>query len=111
MNDLPSINHPEINKSVPVLSVNLFRFDADDWVFTAEESTLRGNVGRWYGHAFNDACDDGFGILNEKSGKIVYFCRVSTDVKDGEEMGWWYRPFKGQDVLGEDELRVLVIND
>jgi hypothetical protein len=96
---------------MPVLSSDLFSFHADDWIFTSEESTLRGNVGRWYGQAFNDALDEGFGIISPKTGKVVYFCKVSTDVVDGEEKGWYYRPFKGQYVVDEESLRVLVIND
>jgi hypothetical protein len=106
------INHASVSTAtMPVLPSTLFSYHLEGHIMTVEESTLRGNCGRWYGQAFNDACDEGFGIRSEKSGKVVYFVKDSTDERDGEEMGWRYKPFKGQDVVGEDTFEVLVIND
>jgi len=60
--------------------INSSKFSFSKGVFIAEASTLKGlKLGRVY----DDACDMGFTIISEKTGKGAVFAQVE-DSRDGE---------------------------
>lgn len=92
----------------PEISTKLFSYHAEDKTFSAEISTLEGNGGFALGQVYDDACDEGFTLVSQRTGQLVVFARHSEDKdREGDIVGWWFesvsRGFKG--------FKVLVIND
>jgi hypothetical protein len=69
-----------------------FTYSPDDKVLTAEASDLDN---RHLQPLYNDACDVGFSVKSEKTGKVVTFVMVSPiydKSDDCELVGWQYAP-------------------
>ena len=67
------------------ISSNKFQYCSKSNSFIAEASELRGfKLGRVY----DDACDEGFSIVSEKTGKSAVFALVA-EIIHNEELGGW----------------------
>lgn len=65
-------------------------FDFTNGSFNSEDSSLpKGHIGRIY----NDACDEGFIMKSEKTGKEVIFALYATILdSDGDITHWIFHP-------------------
>ena len=80
------------------------RFTFKGHTFSAEASDLRGiRLGRVY----DDACDEGFTIVSEKTGKSAVFA-AAGEIIHNEELGGW--KFKCV-TPGLTHLKAVIFND
>lgn len=87
---------------------NMFDWHPDMGLFTQEISSLGD---RAFGWLCDDACDIGFVLVSEKTGKKIPFYLDETDYCDGGEdvAGWNFRPVTNDPKLSK--LKVLIVND
>jgi hypothetical protein len=91
-----------ILKPAPISSSN---FTFKNNTFIAEASDLRNfELGRVY----DDACDAGFTIVSEKTGKHVVFAETDADVdSEGDFLAWNFVAV----TKGFEKLKVVIFND
>jgi hypothetical protein len=88
-------------------STDLFSFKNN--TFVVEDSTLRAPWNGPSGRVYNDACDVGFTLVNQKTGGEIVMAQDGTDKdREGEVLGWRFtcvypKKFK--------HLKALIIND
>lgn len=79
--------HPNVLPYV-LLSSKLFHHDARCKSFNVDASSLNRPLGRVY----RDACDEGFGMVSAKTGKIAVFVHIMSEKDhEGEPMVEIYR--------------------
>lgn len=86
----------------PIIISNLLSFDADNFQFTGEISTIEGNLG-----ALNLRAP--MRVRSAKTGKVVEFLFVRRLEDDGEVMGWAYKVAPNQGTLSG--LKLVIYND
>ena len=62
------------------------RFTFKGHTFSAEASDLRGTR---LGRVYDDACDEGFTIVSEKTGKSAVFAAADEIIHNGGELSGW----------------------
>jgi hypothetical protein len=72
--------------------INSGKFSYKNKCFSAFDSDLPRNLVK---QVWNDACDEGFAIVSEKTGKevIVTFCKIYKN-KDGDVTHWEFKPYR-----------------
>ena len=90
--------------SIPRHNTKLFTWVADSKCFVGEASTLARPMCR---PVFDDACDLGFELVSEKTGKAITVY-LSKEMKnaEGEVVSWNFTP-----AIGTGEFTVKVFND
>ena len=95
--------------NITPVSSNLFTFCKDTKTLVAEISDLEANCGRaWLTRLYNDACDIGFAIRSEKTGKVIRFS-LSNEEKDreGDLVAFHFSPVETNSGVRE----VVIFND
>jgi hypothetical protein len=69
-----------------------------------------------FNRIYDDACDAGFCVISDRTGKIMVFCHSTTHEDDGEEQGWVFVCIGELDPCGhikriDQHIEILVIND
>lgn len=75
-----------ISKNVPIYRAGLFSWKAG--LGTSEISTLHEESKPFMGRLWLDACDVGFWLESDKTGKRMLFSLESQDQRDGEIVAW-----------------------
>lgn len=90
------------------VSTTLFSYFPESKTFSTEESTLRANrAPDVFGRLYDDACDEGFVLVSQRTGKEVAMYLASIDTnKDNEIAGWHFKP-----VSPRHDFSVFIIND
>lgn len=86
------------------LHVDRFMFHFDTKVYSAEASEL----GRFKSRAFDDACDEGFVMINSVGEKQL-FILDNTEEDDGDVLAWHFIPYRPNS--RHDGQRVIIFND
>jgi hypothetical protein len=88
--------------------VSSSKFTYHQGTFVCEDSDF-GKVGLIdrLGQVYDDACDLGFTIVSQKTGREVVFAQDGEDRRDGEVMGWRFVCV----TPGHKNLKALIIND
>lgn len=89
----------------PTLSTSLFTWNLQTKTFVAEASDFKGFRP---GPAYDDAADEGFTLVNEKSGCEVRLVETHEEYRDGELLWWEYEPI---DPRYKGAFKVKVFND
>jgi len=76
----------------------------------AEESTLRANGYDLFQRVYNDACDEGFVMLSNRTGAVRLFTLAHTEKANGEVLWWEFTNYEGRGCSGPC-TRVTVFND
>lgn len=83
---------------------SLFHWDSSSKTFSQEISCIATNL---FGRIYDDACDTGFIMVSEKTGKEEHMCLYETQTdRDGDVCGWVFLP-----VNPKLDFKVLVFND
>ena len=86
------------------VSSNKFFFNKSSGTFIAEASDLQGfRLGRVY----DDACDEGFSIVSEKTGKSAVFA-LADEIFRNEDIGGWNFVCV---TPGLKQLKAVIFND
>lgn len=98
----------QILSSVPVYPQNLFSYSNAEG-FVGDASDLRPDMG---GRLYADACDYGFGIRSELTGKVVYFAQNEneTQYEDAAPTCWVFEAVVNPGSALEG-MKVTVFND
>lgn len=89
------------------VSTALFHYDAETKCFSVEDSELQGDgIVELLGRLYDDACDEGFVLVSQRTGKEVPMFLASIDTNDGDIAGWQFKPASPR-----HSFSVLVIND
>lgn len=99
----------------PELSTNLFMWHKHKRTFTAEASTLRDqHLSRF----FDDACDVGFIMQSERTGRRMGFILSGEQKRDGDIIAWEFIAYELRGRHGiqfpvgnRTSLRCIVFND
>jgi hypothetical protein len=88
-------------KTLTEINTSLFTYSAKNKRFISEISTIRCNI---FGQIYDDACDAGFVLVSQKTGKKKTFFFINEETKDGEIVSWNFKDTKG-------ELEIIIYND
>lgn len=107
----PPLHHNIVAKEIPM---TIFNYHKDDETFSQEISTLQGNGFDPFSQVYEDACDEGFTMVSEQTGRKVTF--YLDDVgRDGEReiTRWSYMPTPEsvRQIPGIENLKVIIFND
>lgn len=96
-------------------SSKLFATDAQSKTISAEASTLTAGLRDYplFGRVYDDACDEGFSILSERTGRVVTWA-LDHEERDGEgdTLYWDLKPARIDELrAGLQGWRVRVYND
>lgn len=104
------MNHDHIICNVRFRS-SRFIYNNETHTFITEASDLGRNF--HLGRVYDDACDEGFVIISERTGSEVTFAMDGVDEdREGDIAGWRFVAVKyPQNYHGPRDLKVLIIND
>ena len=88
-----------------------FYWNKNNKTFSQECSSLKGfNV---LSRIYDDACDEGFILVGEKTGKEVIFYLEKTEYHDGELCSWNFKVVKNKASreLNMLETKLVIFND
>lgn len=92
--------------SIPLFNTKQFFYRKESSCFVAEISDLP--EGPFMGQVYDDACDMGFMMESERTGKKLLFLYDMSDWNDGEIAGW---NFSYDDYENNVHFKALIIND
>lgn len=77
---------------------------------TAEISDFKGYEHNFFSRLFDDACDEGFRIVSDKTGDIQpFFLACTLNDEEGDVQCWVFRPINSK--LYEAGVRINLFND
>ena len=94
------------------IPMNAFFYHAEDRCFTQEISSLERRY-NLFGQLYDDACDQGFTMVSQKTGVEVSFY-LSKDIdRAGDEGGWEFEPIPEsvRKTPAAKGLKVIIFND
>ena len=89
------------------INTDMFDYHGRTRTFTQEASSLGVTFQAMFGHVFTDACDAGFELVSERTGKVIKMTLVEP-VRDREnEIGFWeFIPYRNGSFI-----KLVVFND
>jgi len=77
------------------ISTNMFHYHKDTRKFSQEASTLGPIFYVMFNRLFPDACDEGFELVSQRTGKVVkmYLADVEID-NERETLAWHFQPYQ-----------------
>lgn len=101
-----------ILKPLPVHRTNDFSWHPEYKEFLADSSELRWRKG-WpeLGRVYDDACDEGFTLVSDRTGKEMVLALEEVDENDDYSGGWRTLTFVPADPRHRGDFRVTVFND
>jgi len=96
----------------PHISTDMFTYSGKTKTFAAEMSDF-GPSGLPFGRVFDDACDEGFTLMNPATKGTRAFCLFQTHIdREGDVTHWEYRELNEKSGrLVENGLKVVIFND
>jgi len=95
-------------KPFPYLRSSEFSWNAETKKFSAFASDLKG-FGR-LGRVYDDACDEGFTMISDRTGREVVFVSAGTEHdREGDVQAWVFVPAVGQ--RDRPDCLVVIFND
>jgi len=96
-------------KFIPELSTKQFTYNPATKTFVCEASDLRGFEPR---RIYDDACDIGFYLVSEKTGKKILFCEVGpTRDEDDDLVSFNFSAHCYENPEHCMDLKLIVFND